>query len=87
MSGIVAQNVPLEGLAEEGDVNARPAEIHHRQACECLGQKLQQQIFEHGDEIGHDDKQSALTHPLGSGGVLCRKGIPKIHRAIPHNAS
>ena len=27
VSGIVAQNVPLEGLAEEGDVNARPAEI------------------------------------------------------------
>ena len=46
VGGIVAENVPLEGLAEQGDVDARPAEIHHRQACKGLGQKLQQQRSE-----------------------------------------
>ena len=83
VGGIVAEDVPLEGLAEQGNVNARPAEIHHRQACKGLGQKLQQQVLEHGDEVGHDDKQSALPHPLGSGGVLCREVIPKIHILLP----
>ena len=32
VGGVVAEDVPLEGLAEQGDVDARPAEIHHRQA-------------------------------------------------------
>ena len=49
MCGIVAEDVPLEGLTEQGDVDTRPAEIHHRQACKGLGQKLQQQVLEHGD--------------------------------------
>lgn len=56
VGGIVAEDVPLEGLAEQGNVDARPAEIHHRQACKGLGQKLQQQVLEHRDEVGHDDE-------------------------------
>ena len=83
VGGIVAEDVPLEGLAEQGDVNARPAEVHHRQACKGLGQKLQQQVLEHRDEVGHDDEQAALAHPLGSGGVLCREVIPEIHSLLP----
>ena len=47
VGGVVAEDVPLEGLAEQGDVNARPAEIHHRQACKRLGQELQKQVFEY----------------------------------------
>ena len=30
-----------------------------------------------------DDEQAALAHPLGSGGVLCRKVIPEIHSLLP----
>ena len=83
VGGVVAEDIPLEGLAEQGDINARPAEIHHRQACKGLRQKLQQQVLEHGDEVGHDDEQTALAHPLGSGGVLCREVIPEIHSLLP----
>ena len=83
VGGIVAQDVPLEGLAEEGDVDARPAEIHHRQAGKGPRQKLQQQVLEHSDEVGHDDEQAALAHPLGSGRVLCREVIPEIHSLLP----
>ena len=82
VGGIVAQDVPLEGLAEQGDINARPAEIHHRQAGKGLGQELQQQVLEHRDEVGHDDEQAALPHPLGSCRVLCRKIVPEIHIVI-----
>ena len=45
------------------------------------GQKLQQQILEHGDQVRHDDEQTALAHPLGCGGVFSRKIIPKLHNA------
>ena len=34
-------------LAKERYRDARPAEIHDRQAAECGGQKLQKQVFEH----------------------------------------
>ena len=42
VGGVVAEDVPLEGLAEQGNVNARPAEIHHRQACKGPRQELPQ---------------------------------------------
>ena len=77
MGRVVAEDIPLEGLAEQGDVDARPAEVHHRQACKCLGQELQKQVFEQGDEVGHDDEQSALPHPFGRGRMLCGKLFQK----------
>ena len=83
VGGVVAEDIPLEGLAEQGDVDARPAEVHHRQACKRLGQELQKQVFEHGDEVGHDDEQSTLPHPFGRGRMLCGKVIPEIHDLIP----
>ena len=83
VSGVVAQDIPLEGLPEQGDVDAGPAEIHHRQTGKSLGQKLQQQVFEYRNEVGHDDKEAALTHPPGSGRVLGRKVIPEVHRLAP----
>ena len=46
MCGIITDDVPLEGLAEQGDVDARPAEIHHRQAGEGRREELQQQMTE-----------------------------------------
>ena len=42
-------------------------------------QELQQQILEYGNQVGYDDEQTALAHPLGSGRVLGRKAIPKLH--------
>ena len=83
VGGVVAQDIPLEGLPEQGNVDAGPAKVHHRQTGKGLWQKLQQQVFEHGDEVGHDDKEAALTHPLGSGRVLGRKVIPEVHRLAP----
>ena len=83
VGGIVAENIPLERFAEQCDRDARPAEIHDRQAGKRLGQKLQQQILKTRNEVGHDDEQSALAHPLGSGGVLFRKVIPEIHIIFP----
>ena len=49
VGGIVAEDVPLEGFAKQGHIHAGPAEIHHRQTAERSGQKLQQQILEHGN--------------------------------------
>ena len=81
VGGIVAEDVPLEGFAKQGHIHAGPAEIHHRQTAERSGQKLQQQILEHGNQIRHDDEQTALAHPLGCGRVFLRKIIPKLHNA------
>ena len=83
VSGVIAEDVPLEGLAEQGDVDARPAEVHHRQTLERCGQELQQQILEDGDEVRHDDEQTTLTHPFGSRRVLGGKIIPEVHTYFP----
>ena len=79
VGGIVAQNVPLKRLAKERHRDARPAEVDHRQAGKRLGQKLQQQVLEHSNQIRHDGEQATLAHPLGCGRMLFRKGIPKLH--------
>ena len=42
VGGIVAEDIPLECLAEQRYINPRPAEINNRQAAECSRQELQQ---------------------------------------------
>ena len=46
-------------------------------------QELQQQILEDGDEVRHDDEQTALTHPFGSRRVLGGEMIPEVHTYFP----
>lgn len=51
MGRVVTKDVPLKGFPKQCDRNARPAKVYNRQAAECHGQKLQQQIFEYRDQV------------------------------------
>ena len=79
---VIAQDVPLEGLTKQGDRDARPAEIHHRQPGKGRGQEGQQNVLKDSDHIADNDKQSALPNPLGRGGMVGRKTIPKTHSCL-----
>ena len=79
MGSVVADNVPLEGLTEESDIDAREAEIHIRQARKKLRQELKHQVLEHCDQVADDDKKTALADPLSRAGMFFRKTIPKSH--------
>ena len=78
MGGIIAQNVPLEGLTEQGQRDARPAEAGAAQPRKGGGQELQQQVFQHRDGVGHDDEQAALPHPFCQFGMAFGKAAPPV---------
>ena len=81
VGGVIAEDVPLEGLAEEGNRDAGPAEIHVGQALEGQGQELEDEVLEHCHQVADDDEQSALTNPLGGLGVVSGEMIPPAHQA------
>ena len=83
----VADDVPLEGDAEQGHINAREAEVPVAQVGKGSGQEGQKQVFKDRDEIADDDEQAALPDPFGCGGVLFCEAAPKgsyfIHVPVP----
>ena len=87
VGGIVAKNVPLEGLAEERHIDARPTEVSFRQRDEQLGQELQNQILEHRHQVADDDEQSTLPDPLRGLGMLLLKIFPNVHPDDCHLSS
>jgi hypothetical protein len=73
MGGVIPQNVPFEGFAEQGHVNAGPAEVLFGKFRQQLRQKLQDQIFESRHQIVDDDKQSTLRIHLDAAGCFSTK--------------
>lgn len=79
---VIADDIPLKGLPEEGQVDARESKVHIGKEREGCRQESQQQIFEHRDHIADDHEQAALPHPLRRGGVLLREVFPDISHAL-----
>ena len=82
MGGVIPQNVPFEGFAEQGHVNARPAEVLFGKIRQQLRQKLQDQIFEYRHQIADDDKQSTLPTPFGSSGMYLNKSVSYVFYVV-----
>ena len=87
VQAVIADDIPFEGLPEQGQGDPRKAEVNVGKAREHSRQEQQHQILAYRDQIADDDEESSLSDPFCCLRMCFRKALPKIldcaHTLLP----